>query len=477
MISERGIMPGTILYDQYVVGNVLGEGGFGITYQAVHEDTGKTVAIKEYFPFQLAIRKRTSGKISVRESKQMKDYIRGKERFIREASILKEYRYLEGIVKVWEYFEVNNTAYIVMDYIDGITLKEYVDGQGGLDYPELLDMMTPILKSLVILHKHGVIHRDISPDNLMIGMDNNLYLIDFGAAKEMEYGKTTTVLLKAGYAPPEQYLHDGELGAWTDVYGICATIYTALCGQVPTDAVARLQGKELVPISEYGVSLPDWQWNAIEKGMRIRAAERFRDVGQLYDALTIEQSYEDIRTVMKRIPYGRTKRKRLALLFIGIFIVVVIFGGSRWLQTTTMQQDTDTQLESDSENMSDTNVSEQTTEQAQPKLCRMPDVLGLTEQSAKSMIAGIDKKIMIRTIRTYDNNVVSGIVIEQNVEPDTQYNEGAIKEIILTISDGAEPVTEAEIKDSATKQKNNKQNDDYNVQSDGNESVDFYLDD
>ena len=475
MVSERGIIPGTILYDNYVIESVLGEGGFGITYQAVKEDTGETVAIKEYFPYQLAIRKRESGRITVREPKKMKDYIRGKERFIREASILKEYRYLEGIVKVWEYFETNNTAYIVMDYIDGITLKEYVEGHGGLDYEELLDMLSPILKSLITLHRHGVIHRDISPDNLMIGMDNCLYLLDFGAAKEMENGKPITVLLKAGYAPPEQYLPDGELGAWTDVYGICATIYTALCGQVPTDAVARLQGKELVPISQYGIELPDWQWNALEKGMRIRAAERFRDVGKLYDALTIEQSYEDIHTVLKNNPktHNRTRWIRAAVLFIGIFIAVAAYGGSHWwIQTTTAQQNVDNHLEENEVVPTETEETGQTAKQ--PKLCRMPDVVGLTEQSARTSITQIDGMITIRTIRAYDKEFKAGVVMEQNVEPDTQYNEGAIKEIILTVSDGTEPTTER--KSSAKKQRGT-QNNDYDVQSDGNEAVDFYLDD
>lgn len=109
MISERGIAPGTILYDTYVIGNVLGEGGFGITYQAVRRGTGESVAIKEYFPFQIAVRQKQSDRITVPDSEHRKDYNRGKERFMREASILEDYRYLEGIVRIWDHFEANNT--------------------------------------------------------------------------------------------------------------------------------------------------------------------------------------------------------------------------------------------------------------------------------------------------------------------------------------------------------------------------------
>lgn len=312
MIREQVIAPGTILYGDYVIETVLGEGGFGITYLAYRQETGEKVAVKEYFPFQFAVRKKDSCEVLVAEENR-EEYDRGKVRFVKESSILKEFRYLQGIVKVWDCFETNQTAYIIMDYIDGVTLKEYVASHGSMEYPELLEMMSPILKSLITLHKHGVIHRDISPDNLMIGMDNNLYLIDFGSAKEMEYGKTTTVLLKEGYAPPEQYLHDGELGAWTDVYALCATIYTALCGKVPIDAVARLQGKELVPLSAQGVVLEEWQWNAISKGMCMRTAERFRDVGALYDALTVAPTQEDIATIVEPElePHLQTKMESL----------------------------------------------------------------------------------------------------------------------------------------------------------------------
>lgn len=500
MMKKQDIASGTILYGGYVIERVLGEGGFGITYLAHRQETGEKVAVKEYFPSQFAVRKNNSCELHVAD-RDMEEYDRGRARFMKEASILKEFRYLQGIVKVWDCFETNCTAYIIMDYIDGVTLKEYIASHGSMEYQELMEMLSPILKSLVTLHRHGVIHRDISPDNLMIGMDNSLYLIDFGSAKEMEYGRTTTVLLKAGYAPPEQYLHDGELGAWTDVYALCATIYTALCGKAPADAVARLQGKELVPLSVYGVVLEDWQWNAISKGMRMRSAERFRDVGALYDALAVAPTQEDIATIVEPEidPFLRDKmehlnasekpkseKKKKGVILSGVVVLLlillavgVVYGNSRWTAKPETQQNQNSDLTDEGNdvqnNISSDAVQEEehtTSEESQPKLCQMPDVAGLDKEAAIARISSADAVIKISIVREYSNAVEQDVVIEQNVAPDTRYNEGAIKEIVLTVSDGVKPAATTSTK---TSKSDNKQ-DSYDVKSDGNESVDFYLD-
>ncbi len=497
MVRERGIEQGTILYDSYIVENVIGEGGFGITYLAVRRDSGEKVAVKEYFPVRFAVRQEESSRIAVAD-RDKKEYDRGKLRFMKEASILKEFRYLQGIVKVWDCFEANNTAYIIMDYIDGVTLKEYIASHGVMPYPELMEMMSPILKSLATLHRHGIIHRDISPDNLMIGMDNSLYLIDFGSAREMEYGKTTTVLLKAGYAPPEQYLRDGELGAWTDVYALCATIYTALCGRTPTDAIARLQGEELIPISKQDGMLEQWQWNAILKGMSMRAAERFRDMEELYDALTVEPTEEDIPTevgleLKPQLQDGLRKlngTKKFPIRFVGIVVflacimcVVIYFGGSGQRKQNRNQSATDeTKPDTAAMTNKDTSntIKEKVTSEEAPKLCRMPDVAGLNQEAAVTRITDVDGTIRVRITRRYSNQVARNVVIDQNVEPDTQYNEGSIEEIVLTVSEGAAPVTESQTEAPVTETsvtESGTTQDSFDVKSDGNESVDFYLGD
>ena len=422
--SERGLAAGTIVYGVYVIESVLGEGGFGVTYLALKKDTGQTVALKEYYPLAYGSRKPGSCEIEPVSGKEA-EYDHGRERFVREASVLHEFCYLDGIVKVWDCFETNGTAYIIMDYIDGITLKEYVSCHGGMGYDEWMEMLSPILKSLITLHKHGVIHRDISPDNLMIGMDNQLYLIDFGAAKEIEYGKTTTVLLKVGYAPPEQYLHDGEMGAWTDVYAICATIYTALCGKAPIDAVARLQGKPLIPLEDQGVMLEAWQWNAIQKGMRIRAAERFQNVEELYEALT----------VAPELP-------------------------------TIMDVTTDDKIKEQMHRVSE----EISTEEV--KICTMPDVVGMSETEAREKIIREDSKIRITVERKNSSQMDKDLVMEQTVAADTKYNEGAITQVVLTVSDGVEATTTVSSKPSNTQDTQK-----YDVKSNKKQTADFYLDD
>lgn len=475
--SERGLATGTIVYGIYVIESVLGEGGFGVTYLASRQDTGQTVALKEYYP--LAYGRRTeSCKLEPVPGKEA-DYECGRERFVREASVLREFCYLEGIVKVWDCFEANGTAYIIMDYIDGITLKEYVSCHGGMGYDEWMDMLSPILRSLITLHKHGVIHRDISPDNLMIGMDNQLYLIDFGAAKEIEYGKTTTVLLKVGYAPPEQYLHDGEMGAWTDVYAICATIYTALCGKAPADAVARLQGKPLISLEDQGVTLEPWQWNAIQKGMRIRAAERYQNVEELYEALTVAPELPTIMDVatddkMQEQMHRVSDRggRHVVLRRVGImaaFTVLVCMAaiwGIQGRNQVEAQPETATTADTATEQTSE----ETSTEQA--KICTMPDVVGMSEIEAREKIIREDSKIQITIEHKYSSQLEKDLVMEQNVAADTKYNEGAITQVVLTVSNGVEATTAAPSKPANTQDTQK-----YDVKSNKKRTEDFYLDD
>lgn len=481
MNGERGLAAGTIVYDQYVIDSVLGEGGFGITYLATKQDTGNMVAVKEYFPLAYGRRDGDTDQIHPIEKKEM-EYRRGKERFVREASVLQQFDYLESIVKVWDCFEINGTAYIIMDYIDGITLKEYVAGHGGLNYDEWMKMLSPVLRSLITLHKHGVIHRDISPDNLMIGMDNRLYLIDFGAARELEYGKTTTVLLKVGYAPPEQYLHDGELGPWTDIYAICATTYTALCGKIPADAVARLQGAPLVPLAEQGMLLEDWQWSAIQRGMRMRAAERYQNVEELYDALTVATCEEELPTVMdtelERSVQKKIKRWERYFsrwesgAITAVMLAVIVLAGwqvSGWMRQRrgVAEQEQTAATQSTTEQR----TARITTEQI--KVCKMPDVAGMPEENARSKISQVDSRIQVRVKRQSSETVDKGLVILQSVEADTQYNEGAIAEIVLTISDGkAQKETATGNADKSATEPAWK----YDVKSNETQTQDFYLD-
>lgn len=295
------ILPsGTILQDNYIVDSLLGKGGFGITYSGTCISSGQRLAIKEYFPAGLSTREYVDGRpmVSHFQGSLEMSFRKGLKRFLNEASILQDFYELSSIVSVLDVFEENGTAYLVMEYIEGITLKQYIADNGTLPFSELLNLVTPVIHAMKKIHDSGLIHRDISPDNLMVGLDNQLHLIDFGAASNENPNetKTMTVILKSGYAPPEQYLADGRIGSWTDVYGLCATMYYALTAATPPESIRRIQNDTLAPLSEQ-TAITSWQAKAIEKGMQLKVAERFRNMEQLYLALTTKPSIEENETV------------------------------------------------------------------------------------------------------------------------------------------------------------------------------------
>lgn len=201
----------------------------------------------------------------------------------------------EGIVKILDFFEANNTAYIVMEYLEGITLKQYLGKYGVIQFRNLIEMMLPLLEALIEIHSQGLIHRDISPDNIMVQHNGKLKLMDFGAARDYtESGnKSLTVILKPGYAPPEQYQTHGVQGPWTDIYALCATIYKCLTGITPPDAIARvMDDKFKEPDQLDGKLSPDIK-KILWKGMNIFPEERYQDIGEfgedVYDALFIPE--------------------------------------------------------------------------------------------------------------------------------------------------------------------------------------------
>lgn len=281
---------GTILSENYIIERVLGEGGFGITYSCTFRLTGEKAAVKEYFPSGLSHRVYSSDSESsiVPYVGMEHEFEKGREHFLNEASILKEFQNLNSIVSVKDVIETNGTVYLVMEYIDGITLKQYVKENGSISFNELLPLITPVIQALIQIHKRGLIHRDISPENLMIGLDNKLHLIDFGAAnfENSHDTKTMTVILKNGFAPPEQYLSDGKQGAWTDIYALCSTMYMMLTGFAPPESIKRIQNDDLPSLAAHA-DITSWQAAAIEKGMSLTAADRFQNMESLYQALII----------------------------------------------------------------------------------------------------------------------------------------------------------------------------------------------
>lgn len=291
----------TELNGRYEIKSILGEGGFGITYYGVDSLFGKSVAIKEYFPQGLVTRNNElTNDITVTYAKQDEAYAAGKRRFISEARVMAKFNKDQGIVGVTDFFESNNTAYIVMEYLDGITLKEYLKGNKRIPVEELLELLAPLLESLDDLHRSGLIHRDISPDNIMVLRNGGVKLMDFGAARDYtEFGeKSLSIVLKPGYAPAEQYQSRGVQGPWTDIYALCATMYKCITGETPEDSIQRVMEDELKKPSEFGIAISPQVEKTILKGMSVSPKERYQNLGEfcqdLYKEYTEEEEQEAI---------------------------------------------------------------------------------------------------------------------------------------------------------------------------------------
>lgn len=284
--SPHHLPPGTILVDRYLVGRVLGEGGFGITYIGCDLRLELKVAIKEYFPSDKVTRHaQASLQVSNYTGALAGNYEQGKEKYLQEARTMARMNKQAEIVSVRDFFQANNTAYIVMEYVEGTTFKELVLQKGGrIPAGEFLHMIEPLFGALGVMHETGLIHRDISPDNLM--MENGcVRLLDFGCARESANGtETMTIALKHGYAPIEQYQNKGQ-GPWTDVYGLCATMYYCLTGKVPQQSLDRLCGDELILPRKLGVDLTENQERALLYGMGIRPRRRYQSIAELHAAL------------------------------------------------------------------------------------------------------------------------------------------------------------------------------------------------
>lgn len=278
----------TKLNGRYILKSVLGEGGFGITYYGEDDLFGNEVAIKEFFPQGIVTRNNEyTDNVTVTYAKQDEAFLAGKKRFIGEARVMAKFNGDQGIVNVTDFFEANNTAYIVMEYLDGITLKEYLKGNRQIPVDELMGLLAPLLESLDDVHQSGLIHRDISPDNIMVLKDGSVKLMDFGAARDYtEFGeKSLSIVLKPGYAPAEQYQSRGVQGPWTDIYALCATIYKCITGKTPEDSIQRVMEDDLKKPSELGVDISPQIEKTLLKGMSIAPKDRYQNLKDLCEDL------------------------------------------------------------------------------------------------------------------------------------------------------------------------------------------------
>ncbi|MCH5348334.1 MAG: serine/threonine protein kinase [Oscillospiraceae bacterium] len=285
--SDPLVLPvGAELNDKILIGRIMGKGGFGITYMGYDLRMEKIIAVKEYYPNGIAYRSPSGTEVLIGDPKSAEAFEKGAEKFYSEAEIVSQFNGNPNIVSVYDYFRANNTVYLIMEYLNGITLKNYIKNHGKLSDGQALFVMNKIAAALSITHSAGVLHRDISPDNIMICMDGKVKLIDFGAARQImaESSSNLTVVMKPGYTPMEQYTKKGQQGAWTDIYALGVSIYYALTEIVIDDPYARMDDDEEFAENKHGINTSLWE--ILKKCTMIAASDRYSSAIELRKALS-----------------------------------------------------------------------------------------------------------------------------------------------------------------------------------------------
>ena len=309
----------SIVKGRYIVGKVLGAGGFGITYIGYDLKMNGKVAIKEFYMLNAVNRSQSLTVVPTNE-KTGEAFGKGKERFLGEAKVLAQFMDEPGIVQVRDFFEENGTVYIVMEYIEGETLSQYAKREGPQSFEKIINMLEPVMLALDKVHKKGLIHRDISPSNIMLEKDGTVRLLDFGAARVQSLmgERSLSVMLKPGYAPEEQYRSHGEQGPWTDVYAMCATIYRLITGKVPPISTDRTFQDDIVPPSKLGAKISPQEEAALMRGLAVKSSERIRSMDELLKCLKGKKK--------PRRAVNRKKRARnaAAVLALGVCLLAGI---------------------------------------------------------------------------------------------------------------------------------------------------------
>lgn len=281
------LKPGTVLQDRYIIGESLGYGGFGITYRAYDTVLGIVVAVKEFYPAGLVNRAEDETKVGIFSGNKAVEYQRLLGRFIEEARNMALFAKEKDIVNVFAYFEANGTAYIIMEYIEGTLLKKYLKENGKMQEEQACTYINAVLTAVQKMHDKNIIHRDISPDNIFLISDSQVKLFDFGAAKFQEglIEKNSSIVVKAGYAPPEQYRGKSHQDHRVDIYAAGAVFYQMLTGERPLEALDRVQQDVLEPPSGKGAEVSPHVEAAVMKALALKPEERFTSAEEFRQAL------------------------------------------------------------------------------------------------------------------------------------------------------------------------------------------------
>ena len=327
------LVPGTQLHRKYTVGRVIGYGGFGVTYIGYDDLMQRKVAIKEYLPGEFSTRAAGTAAVTVFSGDKEEQFISGVTKFSEEAKRLAKMEHVPGVVKIYDTFTENNTSYIIMEYLDGENLKQRLEREGKIEPEEAVQIMIPILQALTEVHAVGMLHRDISPDNIFLTSSGEVKLLDFGAARfaTTTHSRSLSVVVKQGFAPEEQYRSRGDQGTWTDVYACGATLYKMITGITPEDAMERREKDELVPPSKLGIKIDKNLETAIMNAMNIRIQDRTQTAEQFVQELTTETKVKRLKNRLKGPDIGRwpkwLKMTAASAAAVVLTLAVLIFTG------------------------------------------------------------------------------------------------------------------------------------------------------
>lgn len=414
MSNTRCLKPGVILKERYKIEEVIGAGGFGITYRAWDPLLQSYVAIKEYYPSGIATRSADSSKVCVPVGQEQREYHRGRIRFLKEAQDVARFQSEPNIVSIYDYLEENDTAYMVMEYLHGCTLKQYIREHGGrLDTDHILHICLSVLDALAVVHKAGMIHRDISPENIFICEDLTVKLIDFGAAKQvyLDGELTMSVVLKPGYAPPEQYAKKDKQGPWTDIYALGATLYFAATGEKPEESFGRVLEDTIKPVCEVNPEIPRAMSQVIMRAMSVKIEDRYQTVEAMREALLAGEGQnaqmEPYVIPASRISKRDLPKKRGFLIGVAFCIVIMLVVTGIWMAgrvakkagTATATEMNAASTEAQTATMADAQTStdaeqaateaEKTTQADNPMVMHVPTKEELAEQEKSDAILNI----------------------------------------------------------------------------------------
>ena len=452
MSNTRCLKPGVILKERYKIEEVIGAGGFGITYRAWDPLLQAYVAIKEYYPSGIATRSVDSSKVCVPVGNEQKEYHRELVRFLKEAQDVARFQAEPNIVSIYDYLEENDTAYMVMEYLHGCTLKRYVlDHRGRLDTDHIIHICLSVLDALAVVHASDMIHRDISPENIFICEDLTVKLIDFGAAKQvyLDGEQTMSVVLKPGYAPPEQYVKKDKQGPWTDIYALGATLYFAATGEKPEESFGRALEDTIKPVCIVNPEIPMYLSKVIMQAMSVKIEDRYTTVEAMREALLDGANQGEVRSIYtipkSSIPkrYLQTGKKLRGIVLI---LILVILGGTFWMLRLKMHQPeneavtpTDASTEEKTATQTDAQIStpsepaseaEQTTEDLDnPMVMHVPTKEELEEQQKLDAILNVTssetERVSIDAFEYMEDGNLGGVMDSSQMATDPYYGDSA----------------------------------------------------